>query len=421
MDDHRSNLESIFREVLRMHDPTDVVQQFLSDNPDILAPENKFDVAASGKCAPGMTKGAVQFLGTHVKRGLVISNHFEPDLPDDFEYQMSSHPVPDERSVAAAKSLIDFVSRSDDGTFLLFCTSGGTSSMVSLPARGITLREKSELSSTLMKNGIEIHDLNLVRSFFSGIKGGGLLRYIKSSKVVNLIISDVLDNDLSVIGSGMLIPRLIDPRRVVDVLLKFGEPYDCEIIKKCILMAKNAPSPVHDIERGVANYTIDSNRHFVDDFAALASKRGYKTIVLPQAVTGESDKAVEQFISCAWGLQHSDDRPLMLIAGAETGVVVRGTGVGGRNSEFATRAAPLLTGRNWYLLAAGTDGVDGTTSNAGALVDGKSFQKGMGLGLDHARMLANSDSGSWCEFTGSAIHTGNTGINLADIIALVMA
>ena len=421
MADHRSSLEAIFREVLRKHEPAGVVEHFLHDYHDALQPGVTIAVAASGKSACGMARGAFGFLGTRIKRGLVISNDREPQLPGVFEYHLTSHPVPGERSVVAANTLINFVSSTDNSTVLLYLTSGGTSSMVSMPAKGITLQEKSELTSILMKNGIEIHDLNLVRSFFSDIKGGGLLRNVQASKVVNLIISDVVDNDLSVIGSGMLVPRTIDPRQVVEVLEKFGNPVDQDIIAKCINISKDSPLPEMNNTREVSNFIIDSNRHFVDDFAMLATKLGYRTEVLPQPVTGESVKAVDNFLAYAGGLNPKGEKPLMLIAGAETGVVVRGSGTGGRNSEFAMRAAPHLADRNCFLLAAGTDGIDGSTTRAGALVDGESFRMGTALGLDYTAMLANSDSGTWCGLTGSAIQTGSTGVNLADIIVFVMA
>jgi len=421
MADHRSNLEAIFGEVLQKHDPAGVVHRFLRDHQDILSPRVKVEVAASGKSACGMARGAFEFLGPGIKRGLAISNAVEPNLPKEFVYHLSSHPVPGERSVKAANSLINFVASSDSNAVLLYLTSGGTSSMVSMPAKGITLHEKSELTSVLMKNGIEIHDLNLVRSFFSGIKGGGLLRHVLASRVVNLIISDVLDNDLSVIGSGMLVPRAIDPRQVAEVLQRYGKPVDQEVVARSIRIAKDSPFIEMNNAREVSNFIIDSNRHFVDDFAAVAAKLGYRTEVLPQPVTGESAKAVDGFMAIAGSLNHSGEQPLMLIAGAETSVVVKGSGTGGRNSEFAMRAAPLLAGTNCCLLSAGTDGTDGSNAYAGAFVDGESFRRGTGTGLDHSGMLAGSDSGTWCELTGSAIHTGSTGVNLADIIVLVMA
>lgn len=418
---HREKAEKIFRHSLESHNPARVVSGFILGNKYLLPADSHIDLVATGKSGPAMARGALAVLGDGIERGLVITNAPGGELPGRIRIIHSSHPVPDDRSLESAVQLMEFVSSAGDDSTLLYLMSGGTSAMVALPEKGISLDEKRELTSVLLNGGIEIGDLNLVRSFFSGIKGGKLSNRIKAQNAIALVISDVLTNDLSTIGSGVLYPRPVDPREVVTILEKYGVQSNNPVVAKCIGIAKrgNSEVPAHGMQ--VEHYIIDSNESFVNDLSITAEKEGYKTFVSPKPFTGDVGRAVEQFFRWASGYTAEAGQPLMLIAGAETGVVVKGAGRGGRNSEFAMRSATHIAGSNCVLLAAGTDGIDGITQSAGAIIDGGTYKKGEALGLNFEEMLANNNSGGWCDSTGSSLVTGHTGINLADVLLLIKA
>lgn len=416
--EHREKLARIFKMSLDVHDPEAIVSGFLRLNRLFEEQGVGVDLVATGKCSIKMARGALSVLGERIVRGLVISNSTGSDLSGNIKVFRSSHPVPDERSLQAASELIGFVEGGDEASTLLYLMSGGTSAMVAAPARGITLHEKRELNTVLMKNGIEIEELNMIRSFFSEVKGGKLLRHIRAGRIVELVVSDVLSNDLGTIGSGILHPREVLSNDVIAILEKYGFPGKNPVTDKCIGIAAGMQEARDHSHRNVETHIIDSNMELISCLVILAEREGYICEAYPEPLTGGVEEAVSRFLNRTFAQNFDPGRPLLLIAGAETGVIVRGTGKGGRNSEFAMRAAPLLAGTPGVLLVAGTDGTDGSTSNAGAIVDGMTFAKGEAMGLDYSAMLRNNDSGSWCDALGCSLATGHTGVNLADVIML---
>ncbi len=418
---HKENAEKIFRQSLDLHNPSGIVSRFIDSHKDIFEGDSRIDLVASGKCGLTMARGALAVLGDRIESGLIITNASGGEIRAGIKVIRSSHPVPDEKSVEAARELIEFTSTGGEDATLIYLMSGGTSAMVASPGKGIILEEKRGLTGIMMKSGIEIADLNSVRSFFSGIKGGKLLNRVRAKKIIVLVLSDVLNNDPAIIGSGLLYPRLIDPDEVISLLEKYGSPEVNPVVAKCIGIAKHSEKEIVSPDKIVEHHIIDSNQGFTKDVAILAEKLGYKGVVSSKHFTGQVESAVEEFFNWVGRYPKEPGQPIMFIAGAETGVTVKGTGRGGRNSEFAMRAAPHLAGLNSVLLAAGTDGIDGITKSAGAIIDGETYEKGEALGLNFEEMLSNNDSGTWCDSTGSSLVTGHTGVNLADVLILIKA
>jgi glycerate-2-kinase len=419
----KHTLLKIYNKALACHAPHDIVFKYLKKNKDKFSDIKQIEIISTGKSAMLMANGATEYFGEKIKRGLIISPDSAETFSGEFELIFSSHPYPDKRSLEAGQKLLEFCESSDKDSLLIYLLSGGTSSLVISPAMGISLDEKIEFTKILMNNGIEISDLNLVRKFFSNIKGGKLLNHINNSNVLNLIISDVLTNDVNVIGSGILQPQQIDTEEVLGILRHFGEPSKNPVIGKLIELAgKSTESTLPDKIIDVETQIIDSNSGFQYTIGMLARENDYTVIFKSDPFTGPVDKAVPAYyLACKDSIKsskRSNDMPFIIIAGAETSVIVNGNGIGGRNCEFAMRFAKLIEGKRMILLSAGTDGKDGVSDAAGGIVDGKTLFTSNEMGIDFNKYLQDNDSANYLDQVGCLVKTGVTGLNLTDILIL---
>lgn len=415
----KQEVERIFREALVSHNPSVIVYNALREHHSKLKDYKSVEIVATGKSAVDMAKGALRFFGDRVSRGLIITNSDEPQEIPPFEILVSSHPLPDERSLFAGERLIGFCRTVPPDSLLIYLLSGGTSAMAVAPVDGITLEDKRRLTAILMNGGIEIEDLNLVRSSVSKIKGRGLLNFINTEHILNLIISDVLSDDVRVIGSGMLVPLEADAGKTGEVLQRFSKPADTDFIRRILTIVEKTLPTVQKTQIIPETKIIDSNRRFLHTLAELASVVKMDLVVCDEPVTGKVEDTATAFFEKCQIIKEKrrlSGLPVLIISGAEPGVKVKGEGIGGRACEFAMRFSKLIAGRDAVLLAAGTDGKDGTTSFAGAIIDGNTFPESLNRGLDFESYLESSNSGEWIGKTGSAVITGHTGVNLTDIL-----
>jgi len=415
----KQEIERIFREALACHDPAVTVYNALQEHKLKLKNNRLVEIVATGKSAVEMAQGAVRFFGDRVSRGLIITNSDKPPKISSFEILVSSHPLPDEKSLLAGARLIEFCKTVPPDSLFIYLLSGGTSAMVVAPVDGVTIEDKRRLTTILMNAGIEIEDLNLVRSSVSKIKGGGLLSYIKTRHILNLIISDVLSDDVRAIGSGMLVPLEADAGKTGEVLQRFSKPADTDFIRRILTIVEKTLPTVQKTQIIPETKIIDSNRRFLHTFAELASGVKMDLVVCDEPVTGNVEDTATAFFEKCQIIKEKrrlSGLPVLIISGAEPGVKVKGEGIGGRACEFAMRFSKLIAGRDAVLLAAGTDGKDGTTSFAGAIIDGNTFPESLNRGLDFESYLESSNSGEWIGKTGSAVITGHTGVNLTDIL-----
>jgi glycerate 2-kinase len=349
-------------------------------------------------------------------------------LPEAAEWFDSAHPVPDARSVNAARRALDVAAATAADDLLIVLLSGGASALMALPAEGITLEDKQETSRRLLKGGATINELNTVRKHLSGIKGGRLAA-ATAAHVETLVISDVVGDDLSVIGSG---PTMPDPSTFADAL---------NVLDRRGGRASHPPAVVALLERGRRRDVPEtlkpddlritrSNARIIGggitavDGAALAAReRGYAVHVLEHPVVGEARQAARVFIEDARRAAATQEHPLCVIGGGETTVVVKGNGVGGRNQEFALAMLTHLAGAEGHAFhfgSIGTDGVDGPTDAAGAVVDTTTPQRASLLGLDPQRFLDNNDSYHFFSALDDLLRTGPTGTNVGDVqVALI--
>lgn len=363
---------------------------------------DKLYLVAVGKAADAMAAGAIDAIGERLCAGLVITRHGYQDTPVYRDPRVLSleagHPLPDEQSLAAGNALRLFLADAPADAHFLFLISGGASSLVEVPVEGVTLPELRSLNRWLLASGWAIDRVNRVRTAFSRIKGGRLLRDLDGRAAELLLISDVPGDVPQHIGSGMLLPP--EPQPLPEL-----PPQFTRLLKPG---AEFLPSA------GKVNLQLlATNRQACEAVLASALARGQAAWLhetLPAADAAGCGAAVAEFLLTA--------DPGIHIWGGET--VVRlppRPGRGGRSQALALAAARRLQSiDNVYLLAAGTDGTDGNSSDAGALVDGETLLRGRDAGFDADDCLARADAGSFLDASGDLIYTGPTGTNVMDLI-----
>jgi glycerate 2-kinase len=347
------------------------------------------------------------------------------ELPPHLQWFDASHPSPNAASEAAGRRALMCAAESSAGGVLVVLLSGGASSMLAVPAAGISLADKVQTARTLMNAGVAIADLNCVRKHLSDVKGGRLAAL--AARTVTLAISDVhgpVPDDPSVIGSG---PTVADPTTFADA---------CRVIERAGVAGSIPPAVIAHLRAGVSEtpkpgdarlanttYEVIGNRRMAMDGAARAARdRGYGTEIIDGATEGEAREAGKRFASMA--LRAADARPLCVIASGETTVHVRGRGRGGRNPEFALGALAAIDsaqgGRAVAMASAGTDGIDGPTDAAGAIVDVTTSARAQGAGVDAAEALSSNGAYDFFEPLGDLVKWGGTGTNVGDLHVLLV-
>jgi glycerate-2-kinase len=306
--------------------------------------------------------------------------------------------------------------------------SGGASSLMAVPAPGITLAEKRRTTELLLREGTEIHDLNAVRKHLSAIKGGWLAA--KTSRpCVTLAISDVIDDDLSVIGSGPTVADTTSFRQALDVIERSPHREDYpESVRAHLQRGVRGEEPetpkAGDPRLLHGEALVIGGRHdAMRGAAGEARRRGYNVVTLDQPVVGEARDGGRSLVTRVAALAAVAERPLCVIASGETTVHVTGGGRGGRNLELALAAAAGLSmlGPSAAAASVGTDGVDGPTDAAGAIVDSSTLQRAEYGRLAAERFLAENDAYRFFDALGDLIRTGPTGTNVGDLQVFLLA
>ena len=379
-------------------------------------------VLAVGKAAFGMTRAAIEVLGDHVRPAdVLVVTHDEAKRLGHFDARRSGHPLPDERGQDAAKEIERRAAELDAGDLALVLISGGASALLPAPAPGIGLDDKLETTRQLLRGGATIHELNAVRKHLSTTKGGGLLRRLRPARVVTLALSDVIDDDPSVIGSG---PTAPDPSTFEDalaVLVRRGVAETCPTPVRERLEAgargelEETPKPGDPVFDGTTYRIVGGNRTSVRAMGAVCGAE-----VDPAPLEGEAREA-----GAVLARRFASAPPPAYVAGGETTVTVRGAGKGGRSQElalaFALEAAkgPLADRSDWVFLAAGTDGRDGPTDAAGGIVDAATVTRIRTAGVDPVAAMEENDSYGALDSAGALLRTGATGTNVADVVVFL--
>lgn len=413
-----------------------------------LALNGRIFLVGAGKGAGTMAQSLMSVLGKRGERVDVPSNHTKKlgtstlfggcvIIPSEQSVSALSlpgvrvvrgeHPLPGPGSLAGAQTLLAGLSQLRPHDIVLFCLTGGASSLMVSPAGGLTLADKTATNAVLLECGADILALNTVRKHISQVKGGWLAHHAQPATVVSLILSDVIGDDVSVIGSGPSVPdptTFRDAWRVVEqynLETRLPQSVRTHLRQGACGALPETPKPGDPLFSRVHNILIGSNRLALQAIQEAATHRGFRSHLIAEPLTGDTAPAGHAFAHTLRAVRQHCSGPTCILAGGETTVQVRGKGRGGRNQEFALRVAQELAGEaGWSLLSAGTDGIDGPTDAAGAFVDGTTLERARRKNLNADQFLRNNDSYTFFSALGDVFRPGSTGTNVMDIkIALV--
>jgi glycerate 2-kinase len=381
-------------------------------------------VLGCGKASAVMAAAAEYIVGDRIADGFVVVKDGCAVPVQRVQIAEAGHPVPDERGLAASARLLELARNAGEKDLVLFLVSGGGSALTPAPAPPITLAEKQEVTRLLLASGATIGELNAVRKHLSRFKGGQLARAAWPASVLTLALSDVIGDPLDVIGSGPTAPDPTTFEDACEVLARRGLGGRVPVSVARRLEAgrrgeiEETPKPGDPLFDRVTNVVIGNNGLIADAAVAAASRLGYRPYLVTRELQGEAREVARDLVARARCLEP----PACLIAGGETTVTVKGSGRGGRCQEFALAAAlELQPTDRMTILAAGTDGTDGPTDAAGAIVDAESLRRGAAAGADARQALENNDAYRFLAASGDLIVSGATHTNLLDLYVVLRA
>jgi glycerate 2-kinase len=448
----RKHALQIFRAALDAADPGPAVLRFLKfDGRTLTAARRKYQlskfdriqVIGAGKAGAAMALAVERLLGRRISGGIVNV----PDGPlhqirslHRIELNPSGHPIPDKRGLLGARRIAEIARSATDRDLLICLISGGASALLPDPAPTITLAALQQTTRQLLKSGATIHELNTVRKHISSLKGGQLARLAAPATVIALILSDVIGDDLDVIGSGPTVAdrsTFADAGRVfakykIKPPLAIQKRIDLGLSKSLAKKLDDTPKPGDPAFDRIQNIIIGSNQMAVDAASIRADALGYSTMVLLHHIfiEGEARDVATLHVDVVKKIlaEPGPHPPICFLSGGETTVTVRGQGLGGRNQEFVLAAAISLYGKldnarhadAVTIFSAGTDGIDGPTDAAGAIADEQTLARARKLGLDPRRFLDSNDSYHFFQKLEALVKTGRTGTNVMDIRVILL-
>ena len=432
--DLKEEARQIFEAGLRAVDPIEAVKRFLIlEGNTLVLGEQKLDLEdfggiwaiGAGKASAAMAQAVEEVLGDRISGGLVIVKYDHLAPLRKIRLLEAGHPTPDENGWRGAQELVRLVEKLGRQDLVLFLLSGGGSALLPMPVEGITLDEKMAATNLLLRSGASIQEMNTVRKHLSQVKGGKLARLAHPATLISLILSDVVGDPLDVIASG---PTVGDPttyKECQEVLDRYALQDKLPTSVKSHLGAgiegsiPETPKPNEAIFSRTLSILVGTNMQALKAAAKQAEKLGYTCLILSSLIEGDTTEAARFHTALAREIVmsgHPVRRPACLISGGETTGVVRGKGKGGRNQHFALEAALELEGLEGVcLLSGGTDGTDGPTDAAGAVVDGDTVARGLAKGLDPRAFLEENDSFHFFQHLDDLLITGPTNTNVMDL------
>lgn len=391
-------------------------------------------VVAVGKAAAAMVAAfaAVPHLSMH--HAVAIGTHADDPLPDGVEWIESSHPFPDARSETAGRRALAIAQGVHSGEVLVILLSGGASALMASPVDGITLADKVSTTRLMMNAGADIHALNTVRRHLSNVKGGRLAAACVGT-TITLALSDVVGDDLNAIGSGPGVPDRTTWSDAAAALGRYGGSDHLAVVRAVVDRGvagevADTPKAGHPSLARASARIIGGRREAMAGARAAAEARDYATIVVDDPVVGEARVAGPAWLARVLELARHRAKPLCVVSSGETTVRVTGNGLGGRNLEFVLSIAKALAGagggnpfQGLPVAAAsiGTDGIDGSSGVAGAMVDTTSLARAAQAGLetpDH--YLATNNSLAFFAPLDDCVRLGRTHTNVGDLQVIVI-
>jgi len=381
-------------------------------------------VIGGGKAAGPMARAIESVLGDRITAGVVNvpdSNMGDGAGPGTIRLHSATHPLPSKAGLEGVEQMLDLVGVPAKDDLVICLVSGGGSSLLPMPRDGVSLADKVEVTRILLRAGATIQELNVVRKHLSALKGGWLAERLYPSVVLSLVISDVVGNRLDSIASGPLYPDSSTFPDAVHVLKKYkvwdGIPGSVAALLRKGVDGKipETPKPGSRFFRNVSNVIVGSNDDASNAAVRHLRSRGQRPRLLTTSLEGEA-RFAGMFFGSVLLYAGTKRRPSSCVIGGETTVTVSGDGRGGRNQEFALGAAMKIDGNHGVaMVALGTDGLDGSTDAAGAVIDGSTIRRAESLGLSPEEILRQNDAFRFFGGLGDLVMTGPTGTNVNDI------
>ena len=420
-------------------DPTQIVLSKIHLTNSIMKVDNltfdlkEFDnvyVVGGGKASGSMAVALERKLGKYLSGGFINVPIGEKRETRIIELHEAQHPIPDKAAADGAKKILELARKAGKNDLLICLISGGGSSLMTLPKKGISLEDQQLLTNLLLKSGARIEEINIVRKHISEIKGGWLAKTAYPATLLNLILSDVVGDPLDSIASGPTVPdssSYLQARQVLEKYLLWERisPSIRKIISNGIdFKLDETPKPGDPVFERVYNVVTGNIRRAGQEVCNYLKSEGLNTLLLSAEMEGEARHIGTFFASIAKEISKSGypiPRPAAVIAGGETTVVVNGNGKGGRNQELSLSASMKIKGlEDCVLVSMSTDGVDGPTDAAGAVADSNTILRAQNKGLNPEQYLSNNDSYSFFSEIKDLIITGPTGTNVNDLTILVL-
>ncbi|VFU17880.1 D-glycerate 2-kinase [anaerobic digester metagenome] len=442
-----NDMRSIFSHALRRVDPYEMIIRSMSVENDTLVISHgagtlredlrsyrDIMVLGIGKASSKMGMAMEEILGERISRGAVVTKYGHAEPLKSIQVMQAGHPIPDKNSVAGARALFDLASGADEKTLIINLVSGGGSALFSLPPEGISLKDKQAATKVLLESGADIGEINCIRKHLSQVKGGLFARAAFPARMINIILSDVVGDRLDTIASGIAVPDDTTYDQALDIVNRYHirDRLPASVVDYLESGKKgevpDTPKQGDPVFDRVLNILLGNN------LAACIAARdhgvslGYRAVLLTSTLTGEAREAAKFFAAIARDIRKGTAdfaRPALILAGGETTVTIRGTGKGGRNQEMVLSFLNEFSGNQTglegiYFLSAGTDGTDGPTDAAGALIGPDLLHEAARLGLNPGAYLGNNDSYHFFEQAGGLFITGPTNTNVCDIQLMIV-
>lgn len=388
-------------------------------------------VVGAGKATSPMARAIEELLGNRISDGVICVKYGYTEPLEKIEVIEAAHPVPDASGVRGAQKILDLLQNAGEKDLVISLISGGGSALLPLPPDSISLEEKQETTSLLLKSGAGIHEVNSVRKHLSRIKGGNMAKAAGRATIINLMISDVVGDNMDIIASGPFVPDRSTFIDALNTLKHYGLMEKVPASVTAHLAAgsrgdiEENPGPDSPVFANVTNCIVASNIIALQAAKHEAVARGYHSLILSSIIEGDAREAAFWHACIAREVVASSNpvpAPACIVSGGETTVVVTGNGLGGRNMEFAMHAALHIQGFETITIASiGTDGSDGPTDAAGAVVDGSTMERSIAAGINVYDYMASNDSYHFHEKLGNLIKTGPTNTNTMDIRIIIVS